>query len=89
MKLQISSESEQTSLVLKLFPCPINQLLTHPSPSPCSSWQQKLITCQTTWEADELPELQELFLEVKPGTKLGASSSDEVKKPSAVALVHL
>lgn len=54
-------------------------LLTHPSPRPCSSWQQELIACQAAWEPDELPELQELFLEVKPGPRLGASSSDEVK----------
>lgn len=65
--------------MLKLLPCPIKQILTHPTPSPCSSWQRELDTCQTAWGANELPELQELFLEVKPGPKLGASSSDEVK----------
>lgn len=32
-----------------------------------------------TWEEKELPELQELFLEVKPSAKLSANSSDETK----------
>lgn len=32
-----------------------------------------------TWEEKELPELQELFLEVKPNAKLSANSSDEIK----------